>query len=184
MRALLRAFFALLLLCGLSGPAWALENGAPPANPIIMTDSTASPVVSELEAATRDLQMPSETDAPFQVVFYPAEAQTAANPQEKTPPEVVKITPEAIAKLAGAPADAKVETRDLEDFFAAAATEEDWMEDEEKATAKRFANLVETLKKLLQDPQVVLWGEAKKQVAIVGQVEGGCAGVLTVVVET
>jgi hypothetical protein len=191
----MRPVFVLSLFL-LSGRAFAAQDPAPaiaPAAPTTMTEPAApsAAIFAQLEAATQDLQMPSETDAPFRVVFYPLDAKSApAEPKPETETALVvaqtasKITPELIAKLAGAPAEAELETRDLDEFFSAAATVEDWMEDEEKATAERFAALLETLKKLLKNPQVVVWGEAEKQVAIIGEVEGGLAGVLTVVVET
>ena len=139
-----------------------------------MTDEKTPPpaIVLALQAATKDLQMPSETDAPFEVVFFALENGET------------EMTPAQIAKLAGAPNEAEIETRDLDDFFDAAATEEDWMDDEEKASAARFAALLEVLKTQLKDAQVVLWGDAEKHVAIIGQCENGLAGVTTLIVET
>ena len=129
-------------------------------------------VVLALENATKDLQMPSETDAPFEVVFFALENGET------------EMSPEKLAQLAGAPDDAEIETRELDEFFEAAAAEEDWMNAEEKASAKRFAALLQILKTDLKNVQVLVWGDAEKTVAILGTVEGGIAGVLTIVVET
>ncbi|HEX9998224.1 MAG TPA: nuclease A inhibitor family protein [Abditibacterium sp.] len=139
-----------------------------------MTDEKTPPpaIVLALQKATKDLQMPSETDAPFEVVFFAVEDGET------------EMTPAQIAKLAGAPDEIEVETRDLDEFFEEAATEEDWMDDEEKATAARFAALLEVLKTELKDAQVVVWGDAEKHVAIIGKCENGLAGVTTIVVET
>lgn len=133
-------------------------------------------IVLTLEAAIADLQMSSETDAPFQVVFFEIPAENSPAPQ--------KMKPEQWAKLAGAPDDAKIETRDLNEFFEVAAKEEEWMNAEERALAQRFAALLKTLKTELKDAQVIVWGEAEKQVAIIGNCDGGAAGVMTIVVET
>ena len=159
----MRPFFLLFSLV-FAGAAFAKDS--PPAT--AMTEKP--PIVAKLEDATRDLEMPSETDAPFRVVFYALEAE--------------KLSPAEIAKLAEALEDAEIETRELDEFFEAAAREEEWMNDEELATARRFAALVETLKTELKDVQVVVWGENELQVAIIGKCEGGFAGLLTVVVET
>ncbi len=159
----MRPFFALfgLILASLT-PANAKDNAT------AMTEKPA--IVQTLETATQDLQMPSETDAPFRVVFYALESE--------------KLSPAEIAKLAEAPADAAIETRELDEFFEAAATIEEWMNEAEIATAQRFAALVELLKTELKDVQVVVWGENELQVAIIGKGEGGFAGLLTMIVET
>lgn len=162
-----------------------------------MTDEKiAKPaVVLRLEAAIKDLQMPSETDAPFEVVFFAVETATDEKPESQPTETEEKIEAEEkieggkfsaqkIAELAGAPQDASVETRDLERFFKVATTVEEWMNDEERATAARFAALLKALQAELQEPQVVVWGEAEKRVAIVGKCEGGLAGVTTLIVET
>ncbi len=164
-----------------------------------------SALVLSLENAVAGLEMPSETDAPFQVVFFPfpvaeaqnADAQIADPPLEKAPqtvpitapnpatkPDEAPLTPAQIAQLVGAPADAKLETRDLDEFFEAATAVEDWMNADEKATAARFAALLQLLKTELKGAQVVVWGEAEKTVAVIGKCEGGAAGVTTLIVET
>ena len=160
----MRAFLFLFLL---AFAPFCLADNPPPA----MNPSPPPPAVAlKLEEATRDLTMPSETDAPFQVVYFPSESE--------------KLTPEEIAKLAGAPVDSQVETRDLTEFFAANATEEDWMNEDEKRVANRLAALRDLLQAELVDVQVVVWGDAQKQVAIIGKTEAHFAGLLTFVVET
>jgi hypothetical protein len=161
----MRSFFALLGLI-LTGAAPALASDS--ASTISMTEKPA--IVATLEKATENLQMPSETDAPFRVVFYALDTE--------------ELSPAEIAELAGAPEDAEIETRNVDEFFEAVATEEEWMNDEERAVAKRFAALLETLVSELKDVQVVLWGENELQVAIIGKCDGGFAGLLTIVVET
>lgn len=162
---------ALLLLCLFgAAPVWAAEN--PPPAPIMIPSPPAPAIALKLEEATRDLTMPSETDAPFRVVYFASDAPSLA--------------PDEIAKLAGAPADATVETRELSEFFQACATEEGWMDDDEKRVALRLAALRDLLLSDLVGVQVVMWGESQKQVAIIGKTpdEDYFAGLLTFVVET
>ncbi len=164
----------LLCLLALASAARAVENPPPDAPDLAMTAEKTPPpaIVLALQKATDGLQMPSETDAPFKVIYFEREAGAKA------------ASVEELAQLAGAPADSKIETRDLSEFFEVAATIEDWMNEDEKATAQRFADLLEILKTQLKDAQVLVWGDAEKTVAILGEAEGGLAGVTTLVVET
>lgn len=114
--------------------------------------------------------MPSENDFPFHPFFLDSKAEA---PEAKTLPETLKLESKE-----------PVEERTLEDFLGDAATEEDWMEDDEKASAKKFASLLDTLKSELKSPTVYLFGERKLDAVIIGGVEGGFAGLTTQVVET
>ena len=152
--------------------AEATENSAP----IVATKSAEAPtlqeppVISKLREATRDLLMQSETDEPFRTVYWPL--------------ETAEITPSEVALYLTENADATVETQSVKAFFENAVTTEDWMDDEEQATAKRFGELVETINDELEKPCVYLIGERERTAAILGKIEGGFAGVVTSVVET
>ena len=173
-------WLALAPLFALAPRAAATEN-----NPAMTDEQITRPaIVLTLEKATEGLLMPSETDAPFEIVFLEIPAEPCAETGAETGAEPQKMTPAQIARLAGAPDGAAIETRELDAFFAVPARVEEWMNDEEKATAARFAELLETLKNQLEDPQVVLWGDAKKIVAIIGKWQGSAAGVTTLIVET
>ena len=128
------------------------------------------PALDKLDEATRDLLMPSESDEPFRTVYWPLDK--------------AEITPSEVAFYATENADAPVEAQSVEEFFENAILVEDWMDDEEKATAERFQNLVETLNTELEKPCVYLVGERERTAAVIGQVAGGFAGVVTLVVET
>lgn len=130
----------------------------------------APPIVAQLEAATKGLQMPSETDAPFRVVYWPLEQ--------------IKLSESEVALYAAEKPDAPVETQSVEAFFKNAVKVEDWMKDDEKANAARFAKLVETLQNGLENPRVYLIGKTERTVAIIGKAKGGFAGLITLVVET
>ncbi len=127
-------------------------------------------IVAKLEAAAKGLLYISETDAPLTPFFWPSEAKT--------------LTPELVAQLAKLPDKTKIETRTLDEFFKPVATEEDWMNDDEKAEARKFGELAQTLKDNLSDITVYRAGEIKIDVFVAGKVEGGFAGVATKVVET
>ncbi len=175
---------AALFCLWLSPLARADENGA------AMTEKQGKPaIVDALEKATEGLQMMSETDAPFAVVYFERKPTEATKTDDvtaddaKTEADAV-LSAQELARLVGAPDDAKIETRDLAEFFAASATVKDWMNAEEKATAGRFADLLKILQTELKNVQVLVWGEMEKQVAILGEVEGGVAGLTTLIVET
>lgn len=130
----------------------------------------APPAIAKLDAATRGLQMPSETDAPFRTVYWPLEKS--------------EIAPSEVALYLTENADADVKTQSVSAFFKNATTVEDWMGDDEKATAKQFDDLVEMLNSQLENPRVYRIGEREITAAVIGKVKGGFAGVVTTIVET
>lgn len=130
-----------------------------------------SPALGPLQEAAAGLLFPSETDAPLVPFFWPAEPADT-------------LTPARVAELAGAAADAPVQSVKLETFFRPVTKEEDWHNDEEQAQVQRFRELVKTIKATLREVQVFRVGNTKIDVYIVGQVEGGYAGLKTQVVET
>ena len=73
----------------------------------------------------------------------------------------------------------------VDGFFAIATQEEDWHDEEERETAKRFQNLVRILKQNLSQLQVYRVGSIEIDVYIIGMTPGGdWAGLSTQVVET
>ena len=138
-----------------------------------MADFSAPPVVAHLEAAAQGLEFPSETDAPLAVFFWPDAAPD--------------LMPQAIAQRAGAKPDDPVETREVEDFFSAATTEEKWMKEKDLVGVRGFQKLLALLQAELTNLQVVVSGENSLTAVVVGQPkEGGqgLAGFTTTVVET
>jgi len=131
-----------------------------------MTDSIAA----QLQQASEGLLFGSETDAPFEVIHW--------SPQEE-------LTPAKLLQLTNPPPDAPVEIVSVHEFFDVANAEEDWHDDEERETAKRFQNLVSTLKQNLSQLQVYRVGSIDIDAYIVGVTDGGeWAGLLTKLVET
>jgi Nuclease A inhibitor-like protein len=73
----------------------------------------------------------------------------------------------------------------VDELFAIATQEEDWHDQEERETAKRFQNLVNFLKQNLSQLQVYRVGSIDIDVCIVGVTDGGgLAGLSAKLVET
>jgi hypothetical protein len=136
-----------------------------------MSDSIAPPAIEPLKQAAEGLLFASETDAPLEAFFWPHEDKS-------------KLTPETLITLAGVAPDTPIKSVKLETFFRPATKEEEWHNEEEKAQVARFKELVKTLKDTLDDVKVFRVGETRIDVYVVGKVEGGYAGLKTLVVET
>jgi hypothetical protein len=131
-----------------------------------MTDSIAI----QLKQASNGLLFLSETDAPFEVIDWSAQGE---------------LTPAKLLQLTNHPPDAPLEMLAVDDFFARATQEEDWHEEEERETVKRFQNLVSVLKQNLSQLQVYRVGNTNIDAYIVGVTPGGeLAGLSTKLVET
>lgn len=121
-----------------------------------------------LKQTTAGLMMPSESEYPFEVFSW-----------ESTP-----LNETTVLEKTGHSQDT-IEVVEVDDFFRVATTEEDWHEDEEKATVKRFQNLVNVLKTNLTDLQVYKIGNKEIDVYIIGTTpDGKLTVVSTKVVET
>ena len=131
--------------------------------------NTTSDIVDKLELASDGLQFMSESDYPFEVFQWKGQQPTASTVIQQT----------------GHAPDTPVEVMQLDDFFQNETQEEDWHNEEEKETVKRYQCLVETLKQSLSDIQVYRLGTVEIDVYIVGKTPSGdLAGLSTKVVET
>jgi hypothetical protein len=129
-----------------------------------------SAVVQALKKASQGLMFKSETDAPLEAFEWPG--------QEGKPDKA------RVLELAGLPASTPVKTTSLDAFFREATEEQDWMDEQERAEAQRFGQLVQALKDNLADVKVFNAGRAEKDVFIVGRAGDGWAGLSTKMVET
>ena len=112
----------------------------------------------------------SESDYPFEVFQWVGQEPNTA---------------ETLIKRTGHTPDTLVEVVQLDEFFRNATQEQDWHNDEEKETVKRYRQLVETLKTNLSDIQVFRLGTVEIDVYIIGQTPSGeLTGLSTKVVET
>jgi len=127
-------------------------------------------IMAEIEEAAAGLLLMSEAD-------YPPEPLRLEGADE---PDPVRLR-----ELAGEAADAPVEVRGLEEFFRAAASEPPWKAGVELALARRFQNLVRTLRENLADVRVYRVGEINMPVYVIGKSSSGSwIGLSTRVVET
>jgi hypothetical protein len=129
-----------------------------------------SDLVPRLQSACEGFFFPSETDAPLTPFFWSMEA--------------APVTPQKVTQQAQSPADAPVQTQPLNEFFAPVTEEADWMNEDERATCRKFGCLQQVLQDTLQEPHVYRIGHTRIDVYVVRQVEGGCAGIHTQIVET
>ena len=131
-----------------------------------MTDSIAD----QLQKASEGLLFLSETDAPFAVITWPTQGE---------------LNQVKLLQLTEHPPDVLVEIVSVDEFFDTPTAEEDWHDEEEGETAKRFQNLVSILKQNLSQLQVYRVGSIEIDVYIIGMTPGGgLAGLSTKLVET
>ena len=128
-------------------------------------------VAELLKKASTGLIMISESDYPLKGFTWKDQAATALN---KT--KLLKI----IAK----PANTLVEETTVDRVFQAATSEYPGQNAEEKATMKKFRNLVSVIKTNLKNVKVYRVGEISIDVYIVGTVGNDLVGLSTTLVET
>lgn len=135
-----------------------------------MDDETAA-LVAKLQAATAGLLWMSEIDAPLQVIHWPS--------------SVLELTPEQLLKLTNQPPTTPVKQVAVDDLFAGATEDQDWFEDEERAIAQRYRELLALLKQSLDNLQGYRVGEVNIDLYIVGQTNTkDWVGLTTKAVET
>ena len=125
-------------------------------------------IANVLKQATDGLLMFSESEYPFAVFTWESAPLNESTVLEKT----------------GHSQETPVKVVKVDDFFRNSVTAEDWHEDEEKATVKKFQNLVNILKTNLTDIQVYKIGSKEIDIYIIGNTPDGIAGVSTKVIET
>ena len=131
-----------------------------------MTESIAT----QLKQASNGLLCLSETDAPFEVINWQTQGE---------------LTPVKLLQLTNHPPDAPLERLTVDEFFAIATQEEDWHDEEERETVKRFQNKVSVLKQNLSQLQVYRVGSIDIDAYIVGMTPSGdLMGLSTKLVET
>ena len=152
-----------------TAPETKIEPETPAKTP--QNDENAPSIVEKLRALAQDLEMMSETDAPFQTFFWAGETElTSAQIAEKA------AIDEKTAQ--------KCEKRDLNEFFQNMTSVEKDASDDDKTRAQRFEKLRDFLQNELKSPEIYAFGERAIQIVIVGKIEGGRTGLLTFVVET
>jgi len=131
---------------------------------------TNSEILDQLKLASDSLLFMSESEYPLEVFLWE---------------DAAPITPQKVIQQTNHPQDTPIKIVQIDDFFQVATTEEDWHEEEEKATVKRFQALVQTLKENLSNLQVYRLGKIEIDVYVIGQTPSvDSIGLSTKVVET
>lgn len=127
-------------------------------------------IIDQLKKATDDLLMMSESEYPFEVIFW----------NEKEP-----LTTQKILQLTNHPQDSPIEEVELEYFFRNCAFEKEWHNEIQKEEVKKFQILLQTLKDNLNEIKVYRIGTISIDVYIIGKTsDKNLAGISTKVVET
>jgi hypothetical protein len=135
-------------------------------------DKDQSSLMAGLEEASRGLLFQSEADYPLEPFLI---EDTGEGP----------ITAQRVLEVMGHPPSAPVEEVAPERFFERATKEQEWHNEEERETVRRFRELVERLEESLTGIKVFKVGEVERDVYVVGRTPAGSlGGVKTRVVET
>lgn len=127
-------------------------------------------IIEELKHLTAGLLFMSESDYPFEVVYWK---------------ELSEISPEYLRGLTGEKEDTPVETVGVDQFFRVVLSEESWRTEESLREAKQYQRLVQVLKDNLEGLTVYRVGQINIPVYIVGRAaSGNWLGISTRVVET
>jgi Nuclease A inhibitor-like protein len=128
-------------------------------------------LVQQLAIAVTNLNWPSETDAPFEVLPW-------------TEPSTAKLDAKQVLEQADLAPETPVETLDLDTFFEPTLPQP-WHSAEEQAIAEQFQTLQTLLHQSLEDIQIFRCGEVEIEIYIVGRSPKGDWIVLhTTAVET
>ena len=128
---------------------------------------TAKEITDRLTKLSEALLFPSESEYPLETIVW----------------ESATLTPETILTRSHKPSDTPIEAIALDEFFAPVITDEDWFEDDDRATAQRFRDLQAAIA-TLENVQVFRLGKIEIDVYIVGAIGPDLVGLKTTVVET
>lgn len=140
--------------------------------PFITMHNQEFDIPKKLKSLSQNLVWMSESDYPFDIFTW--------SNQELEEVNIQKLLQKTNHSL-----EAPVKVIDIDKFFHRATREQEWYDEEEKETAKKYQALVETLKQNLDNIQVYQVGEVEIDVYIVGKSKSGdWVGLSTKSVET
>ena len=126
-------------------------------------------LVNQLQQASKGLLWLSESDYPFETVYW----------------KNVDDINSKLLQITNSTDDTTIEVRELDSFFSRVTEEKDWYNSEEMAECQRYRELVKLLKTQLTDLKVYRVGEVEVNCYILGQTENNAiAGLSTISVET
>ena len=127
-------------------------------------------ITQQLQQASQGLLWLSESDYPFEIIYWQGEDNLAA---------------ETILQHCDHDSDTIVEIVTLEQFFHLAICEQDWHDQKEKEEVYRYQALVKLLQEKLTNIKVYRVGEIEIDVYILGKTKfGSISGLATKVIET
>ncbi len=128
-------------------------------------------LVQRITAAVSDLNWPSETDAPFDVMVWPVLSTS-------------KLSAQQVLEQAHLAPDTSVAAIDLDTFFEPTQPQS-WHSAEEQAISQKFQSLQSLLHQTLENIQVFRCGEIEIEIYIVGRnAQGDWIVLHTTAVET
>ncbi len=129
-------------------------------------------VSEKLKQSSDGLLMRSESDYPFEVVFWSGLAQET-------------LTNEKLLELTDHSPETPIQTVELDYLFRNCAEEKEWHDEMQKQDVQKFQTLVKTLKENLTDIKVNRLGSTNIDVYIIGKTSSGdLAGISTKLVES
>lgn len=129
-------------------------------------------LTEKLQQTSNGLLMMSESEYPFEVVFWPGQAQEL-------------LTNQKLLQLTNHSPETPIETVELDYFFRNCAEAKEWHDEIQQQDVQKFQALVKTLKENLTDIKVYRLGTIDIDVYIIGKTSSGdLAGISTKVVET
>lgn len=127
-------------------------------------------IIEDLKRATEGLLFMSESDYPFEAVYWRG---------------LPDVSEKYLRSTAGVADDASVEVVGVKDFFSVATSEERWAAQATHDEAEKYRRLVRIIEENLEDPKVYRVGSVNIAVYVVGRSgTGDWLGVSTRVVET
>ncbi|MFN8024579.1 MAG: nuclease A inhibitor family protein [Acidimicrobiales bacterium] len=132
---------------------------------------TCRAVSATLARASRDLSMPSESDAPFTPFRWERQARRP-------------LTNARMSALTGHAPDTRIEVVDLAYFFRNVAFVRPWHDPRQARDVTRFQRLMKVIRRLLGDVRVYRIGTIRIDAYIIGTCGADLVGLSTVLIET
>ncbi|OCQ88967.1 nuclease [Nostoc sp. MBR 210] len=129
-------------------------------------------VMQKIQQTSHGLLMMSESEYPFEVIFWSGEGQES-------------LTNQKLLQLTNHPSETSIEIVELDYFFRNCAEAKEWHDEIQQQDVQKFKSLVQILKENLTDIKVYRLGTIDIDVYIIGKTTtGDLAGISTKVIET
>ena len=126
-------------------------------------------LIEELSQACDGLMWLSESDYPWQVIYWQDESH---------------LDSQTLLQKYGYKSDVEILETTLDSFFHNAATEQEWHDEVERFETRRYQNLLGLLKNNLIDTKVFLVGKIEIDAYVLGKFNDSIVGLSTKIIET